>query len=530
MSANSALPENPQRISLVCECGKKLVANSLQSGKRLKCRSCGQIVVVPPVGAGIVPTPITAAPDPHGKAGNRGLMFVIWSLPVVLAIGGGALIHFDLKRKQQARVDAARTEVRESVKTAEGRPKQGSAIVAVAPSDAAGGRRDEQDHNRGGTGQSRAETASKADHKDRSNDPSRTAADIWAVGQAVAGIAEQASNRIQSAADLPVVNDAPDQRGRQEADIFETITAAIAASPSKAKAATEKDSGRQFAARPSNDPLSSAGLFTIKKRYNADTPRRAAGDNDQPPAAGTNEYLNQQIQEINAGQGPGGFSKQAFQRREQAVDNLKALGTAAIAAVPALARAAMNDRNLYVKRRAIELLGEIGGTRGIVAVGQTLLQPGNDSEITRTAEDSLVKLLGAIGGGLMMDDAVFLSEVRRLGNKRVSPAIEKAYKASGITLSAIARETKRRAAIGQAIADARAYAAAEARYAAEEERQKRKAARVAHDQAALRALQPESPFGRGSHVKFPDDPKPKVPEARNSYDPNKGGTPQRPNQ
>ncbi len=90
MSANSALPDNPQRISLVCACGKKLVANSLQSGKRLKCRSCGQIVVVPPVGAGIVPTPTTAAPEPHGKAGNRGLMFVVWSLPVVLAIGGGA--------------------------------------------------------------------------------------------------------------------------------------------------------------------------------------------------------------------------------------------------------------------------------------------------------------------------------------------------------------------------------------------------------------------------------------------------------
>ncbi len=402
--------------------------------------------------------------------------------------------------------------------------------MAVAPSDAAGGRRDEQDHNRGGTGQPRAETASKAEDKDRSNDPSLTAAEFWAVGQAVAGIAVQAWDRIQTVADVPAVNDAPDQRGRQEANLFETITAAIAASPSKARAGTEKDRGRQFAARPSNDALSSAGLFTIKKRYNADTPRRAAGDNDQPPAAGTDAYLKQQIQEINAGQGPGGLSKQSFERREQAVDNLKALGPAAIAAVPALARAAMNERNLYVKRRAIELLGEIGGTRGIVAVGQTLLQPGNDSEISRTAEDSLVKLLESTGGGLTMDDAVFLSEVRRLGNKRVSPAIGKAYAASGITLSAIARETKRRAAIGQAIADARAYAAAEARYAAEEERQNRRAARLARDQAALRALQPESPFGHGSNVKFPDDPKPKVPETRNSYDPNKGGTPQRPNQ
>ena len=127
MSANSALPDNPQRISLVCDCGKKLVANSMQSGKRLKCPSCGQVVVVPPVRAGIVPTPARAASEPHRKAGNRGLMFVVfWSLPVVLAIGGGAFIRFDAKRRQQARIDAANTEVREAVKGADGRLEQGA--------------------------------------------------------------------------------------------------------------------------------------------------------------------------------------------------------------------------------------------------------------------------------------------------------------------------------------------------------------------------------------------------------------------
>ena len=70
MPANSGLPDNPQRISFVCDCGKKLVANSMQSGKRLKCPSCGQVVVVPPVRAGIVPTPTRAASEPHTADGQ----------------------------------------------------------------------------------------------------------------------------------------------------------------------------------------------------------------------------------------------------------------------------------------------------------------------------------------------------------------------------------------------------------------------------------------------------------------------------
>ena len=148
MPANSGLPDNPQRISVVCECGRKLAANPMQSGKRLKCPSCGQIVVVPPfphsdhdgrhsVRAGIVPTPTTAAldphtPEPHRQKGNRGLltvllMIVLWSLPVVASIGGGAYIHFDAKWRQQARIDAANAEVREAVKGADGWLQQGSA-------------------------------------------------------------------------------------------------------------------------------------------------------------------------------------------------------------------------------------------------------------------------------------------------------------------------------------------------------------------------------------------------------------------
>ncbi len=78
MPANSGLPGDRPRISVVCECGKKLIANSKQSGKRLKCRSCGQVVVVPPVRAGVVPTAATAASAPHPEARNRGLTNVQW--------------------------------------------------------------------------------------------------------------------------------------------------------------------------------------------------------------------------------------------------------------------------------------------------------------------------------------------------------------------------------------------------------------------------------------------------------------------
>jgi hypothetical protein len=48
------------------------------------------------------------------------LMVALWSLPVVVVIGGGAVIHFDGKWRQQARVDAANAEVRQAVQGAEG--------------------------------------------------------------------------------------------------------------------------------------------------------------------------------------------------------------------------------------------------------------------------------------------------------------------------------------------------------------------------------------------------------------------------
>jgi len=77
MSANSFPPDNPKRISVTCECGKKTVANSTRSGKRLKCSSCGQIVVIP----------ARAALERHSETGNRRLMIVFWSLLVVGVVG-----------------------------------------------------------------------------------------------------------------------------------------------------------------------------------------------------------------------------------------------------------------------------------------------------------------------------------------------------------------------------------------------------------------------------------------------------------
>jgi hypothetical protein len=132
MPANSGLPDNPQRIHLVCNCGKKLVANPMQSGKRLKCPSCGQVVLIPPVRAGVVSTPAEATSALHPNRRKRRftrvlLMLMLWSLPVVGVVGAGAYLRFDGRSRQQARIDAANSEVREAVKGADGWLKQGSA-------------------------------------------------------------------------------------------------------------------------------------------------------------------------------------------------------------------------------------------------------------------------------------------------------------------------------------------------------------------------------------------------------------------
>ncbi len=93
---------------------------------------------------------------------------------------------------------------------------------------------------------------------------------------------------------------------------------------------------------------------------------------DQRAAEEGDQHLKQQIQDLESGRRLVGVSKEDFQRRERAVDNLKALGPAAIPAVPALSWAAVNLRQTIVQRRAIELLGEIGGLQGIAPICQSL--------------------------------------------------------------------------------------------------------------------------------------------------------------
>src|SRR5262245_40618248 len=98
MPANSDLPDNPQRISFACDCGAKLVAKSIKSGKRIKCSSCGEVVVVPS--------------KPHAGAGNPRLIIALCSLAVVIAIGGGAMIYFVVQPRGQAPSSAAKSEVK----------------------------------------------------------------------------------------------------------------------------------------------------------------------------------------------------------------------------------------------------------------------------------------------------------------------------------------------------------------------------------------------------------------------------------
>jgi len=129
MPANSGLPDNSQRFPVVCECGKKLVSKSTQSGKRLKCPSCGQFVIAPPEQAGIVQIPTKAASEPRLQASGQWSTIVQWSLlcslPVIFVAGAAAYIHFDTQSRHQARIDVANAEVREAIKSADAWLEQG---------------------------------------------------------------------------------------------------------------------------------------------------------------------------------------------------------------------------------------------------------------------------------------------------------------------------------------------------------------------------------------------------------------------
>jgi hypothetical protein len=207
------------------------------------------------------------------------------------------------------------------------------------------------------------------------------------------------------------------------------------------------------------DPLPTddfGGGFTLQKNYDPDRRERAAISNAQPSEVASYEYLKQQVLELKRGQRPGGFSKPAVERRQQAVDNLKALGPEASDAVPALTWSAMNERDAYVKQGAIEILGEIGGMLGVVAVSGTFLKPDEAPEIAKAAETALLKLLPAVGSSLTMNDAIFLLKVHDSGNELVSRAIESAWEARGFTQAAIAQEIQRQILAERARANAKA--------------------------------------------------------------------------
>lgn len=186
------------------------------------------------------------------------------------------------------------------------------------------------------------------------------------------------------------------------------------------------------------------GGFTLQKNYDPEKSERERKELEQPAEPGTYLYLKQQVWEIKRGQRPGGYTRPNIEKRLQAIDKLKKLGPAAADAIPALAWSATDERDASVRRGAIDILGDIGGMLGVVAVSGTLLQPDKDPETAKVAEESLLRLLPVVGSSLTMNDAIFLSMVHNSGNERISPAIESAWAASGITQDDIAKEIERR--------------------------------------------------------------------------------------
>lgn len=214
------------------------------------------------------------------------------------------------------------------------------------------------------------------------------------------------------------------------------------------------------------------GGFVLKKNYDADRTWVGVNDKGEQLGVGTYEYLKQQVKEIKRGQRPGGYSQPAVEERRKAADNLKALGQGAVEAVPALAWSAVNERDGEVKRKAIEILGEIGGMLGVVAISDTLLLPDPDAETIQAAEDALVKLIPTVGPSLTMNDAMFLARLQDAVNENVSAAIETTLAGSKFTKAVLEQEIKRRVLEQQAIEKAKAVAAAQAAQAAQMNRKR----------------------------------------------------------
>jgi len=561
MPANAGLPDNSRRISLVCKCGQKLAADSLQAGKRLKCPSCGEALAVPRGEIDVVEIPKKAVSGPRRGAGKLLLMILLWSLPVFAAVGGGAFLHFDSKWRQQARIDAANTEVREAVKGADGWLKQGSAkegehvehrlTQAMAAKDLS--EKANADAVLEMVRTQRAELAA-----DSLFGAAKTKLDAKAIVEAVTLLqryvadphATKKPEAQQLLADCRLATSEPaaiktlvemsDEQFAQfkatgkldDQQITHPILAEIRTTTLQRNLETAKErreqrkiaeANRQKSARPTLvAPLPVADNAKAAKQQPASGPQTnqsneeikpAAPSTDdsssaskqpvaeksgRPPAKETAQYIKEQIRALKSGQSA--FAAAAAKQqpapkrktraktpkdaffdsivrgipipnqqpappsneqhpsdpllRRQAADNLKALGPAAVAAVPELANAALNDEDTGVKRSALAALGEIGmphatGVLGpynkaVDALGQTLLQT-REPEMAKTAEDSLLKLLPFVGERLTMDNAILLLQVHESGHKRVAPAIESAWAAKGITQDAVVKEMYRRA-------------------------------------------------------------------------------------
>jgi hypothetical protein len=95
----------------------------------------------------------------------------------------------------------------------------------------------------------------------------------------------------------------------------------------------------------------------------------------------------------------------------------------------------------------------------IAEIGQSLLQPGIDPDAAKAAENSLLKLLPAAGGSLTPNTLFVLYDLHHLGNKRVSPAIERAWETSGFKEYFTAKVNYEREHPGHEEAEARQYEA-----------------------------------------------------------------------
>ncbi len=453
-----------------------------------------------------------AASKPHTAAGNRGLMVLVWLVPVVLAIGGGALIHFDLKRQQQARINAASTAVRDAVQGADdwikqGRAKDGEDVEHRLTE--AMGAKDVSEKAIAVAALERVRTRRAEQAADAILDSAKAKLDAKAIDKALkllhGYVADPHATKKPEAEQLLA-----------DCDVATSEPAAVntLVAMSDEQFARFKNSGKLDDRVVTYPALLEIRAATLRRNLETANQRREenkitanrrreenkiAEANRQAAeraaaAAATDEYIKQQIRELEAGRKEfemrfAGWSP----RREQAVDNLKALGPAALPAVPTLILITLNDEMWGVKRRAIELLGEIGGLRGMLAIGRALEKYGYDSEViefaeatppdwrgrnlrsyqnevVKAAEDALAKMLPAVCRELTMDDAIFLFDLHRLGSKRVSPAIERAWAASGLNTDAVVKEINRRtlaeanarsrrALAAQAIADAKEIAA-----------------------------------------------------------------------